>query len=122
MVMTPRIGQAFVGWTPPSGGDETLGLVAFAIFPHLGHEMLPWNTLANAEKWAARVQLPGYAMDDETAIKVVDGTVEVVSEGGVEIVYALKRPYSHQHYLLLALPAASLKEAIASDLAKPTSC
>lgn len=81
MVMAPRIGQEFVGWTPPSGGDETLGLVDFAIFPHLGHEMLPWNTLANAEKWADGVQVPGYAMDDETAIKVVDGTVEVVSEG-----------------------------------------
>ena len=81
MVMAPRIGQEFVGWTPPSGDDETLGLVNFAIFPHLGHEMLPQNTLANAEKWAAGIQIPGYAMDDETAIKVVDGTVEVISEG-----------------------------------------
>lgn len=81
MVMTPRIGQEFVGWKPPGGGDETLGLVDFAIFPHLGHEMLPDNTLANAEKWAAGVQVTGYAIDDETAVKVVDGTVEVVSEG-----------------------------------------
>lgn len=81
MVMAPRIGQEFVEWTPPSGDDKTLGLVEFAIFPHLGNEMLPHNTLANAEKWAARIQVPGYAMDDETAIKVVDGTVEVISEG-----------------------------------------
>jgi len=81
MVMAPRIGKEFVGWTPPLGGDETLGLVDFAIFPHLGHEMLPDNTLANAEKWAAGVQAPGYAMDDETAIKVVDGATEVISEG-----------------------------------------
>ena len=81
MVMAPHIGQEFVNWTPPSGGDETLGLVDFAIFPHLGHEMLPHNTLANAEKWAAKLAVPGYAMDDETAIKVVDGTVEVISEG-----------------------------------------
>lgn len=81
MVMAPRIGQEFAGWTPPSGGDETLGLVDFAMFPHLGHEMLPDNTLANAEKWAAGIQMPGYAMDDETAVKVVDDTVEVVSEG-----------------------------------------
>ncbi len=36
MVMAPRIGQEFVGWTPPSGGDETLGLVDFAIFPAPG--------------------------------------------------------------------------------------
>jgi len=25
--------------------------------------------------------VPGYAIDDETAIRVVDGTIEVVSEG-----------------------------------------
>ncbi len=81
MIMAPRIGQEFVGWTPPTGGDETLGLVDFAIFPHLGHEMLPQNTLTNAERWAARLQTPGYAIDDQTAIKVVDGAVEVVSEG-----------------------------------------
>jgi dipeptidase E len=81
MVMAPRIGEEFVGWKPPTGGDETLGLVDFAMFPHLDHRMLPDNTLANAEKWAAKLRVPGYAMDDETAIKVVDGAVEVVSEG-----------------------------------------
>ncbi len=81
MVMTPRIGEDFVGWKPPAGGDETLGLVDFAIFPHLEHEMLPWNTMANAEKWAKGLDCPAYAIDDETAIKVVDGAVEVVSEG-----------------------------------------
>jgi dipeptidase E len=81
MVMAPRIGEEFVGWKPPAGGDETLGLVDFAMFPHLDHEMLPENTMANAEKWAARVSVPAYAIDDETAIKVLDGVVEVVSEG-----------------------------------------
>lgn len=81
MVMAPNIGKEFVGWRPPSGGDETLGLVDFAMFPHLDHEMLPDNTLANARKWAAGLQVPGYAMDDETAIKVIDGAAEVVSEG-----------------------------------------
>lgn len=82
MVMTPRIGDYFVSWRPPGGGsDRTLGMVDFSIFPHLNHEMMPDNTLANAEKWAAEVGVPGYAMDDETAIKVVDGSVEVISEG-----------------------------------------
>jgi dipeptidase E len=81
MVMAPRIGQHFVGWTPPTGGDETLGLVDFAIFPHLDHEMLPHNTMSDAERWAAGTQVPGYAIDDETALKVVDGAVEVISEG-----------------------------------------
>ncbi|MCK6255436.1 Type 1 glutamine amidotransferase-like domain-containing protein [Fictibacillus sp. KIGAM418] len=81
MVMAPNIGEFFVNWTPPSGGDETLNLVDFAMFPHLEHEMLPYNTMANAEKWAAGMQGPAYAMDDQTAIKVIDGEVEVVSEG-----------------------------------------
>ena len=81
MVMTPRIGQDFVQWKPPSGGDETLGIVDFSIFPHLDNPDLPWNTLSNAERWAAGIQGPAYAIDDQTAIKVTSGTVEVVSEG-----------------------------------------
>ncbi|MDR7072581.1 Type 1 glutamine amidotransferase-like domain-containing protein [Fictibacillus barbaricus] len=81
MVMAPEIGEIFVGWTPPSGEDQTLGLVDFAMFPHLDHEMLPDNTMATAEKWAAGMQGPAYAIDDETAIKVIDGEVEVISEG-----------------------------------------
>jgi hypothetical protein len=31
--------------------------------------------------WAAGLPVPGYAIDDQTAIKVTDGSVEVVSEG-----------------------------------------
>jgi dipeptidase E len=81
MVMTPNIGQDFVGWTPPTGGDETLGVVDFAIFPHLDHPALPENTMADAERWAAGMRVPAYAIDDETAIRVVDGAVDVVSEG-----------------------------------------
>lgn len=81
MVMAPRIGEAFVQWTPPTGGDETLGVVDFAMFPHLDHEMLPDNSMADAERWAAKMRLPSYAIDDDTAIQVIDGTVEVVSEG-----------------------------------------
>ncbi|WP_404447614.1 Type 1 glutamine amidotransferase-like domain-containing protein [Sutcliffiella horikoshii] len=81
MVMAPKIGEFFVGWTPPNGEDKTLGLVDFTMFPHLDHEMLPGNTMAAAEKWAAGMQGPAYAIDDMTAIKVIDGAVEVVSEG-----------------------------------------
>jgi dipeptidase E len=81
MVMTPRIGEDFVQWKPPGGGDEALGWVNFSIFPHLDHPELTENTMANAEKWAAALPNPAYAIDDETAIKVFDGTVEVVSEG-----------------------------------------
>ena len=81
MVMAPRIGEDFIGWTPPDGSDEAIELVDFAIFPHLENETLPENTLANAERWAAGIQGPAYAIDDQTAIKVVDGSVEVISEG-----------------------------------------
>ena len=81
MVMTPMIGAGFVDWKPPTGSDEALGLVDFSIFPHLDHEDLPDNSMAEAEKWAASLPVPGYAIDDQTAIKVTDGAVEVVSEG-----------------------------------------
>ena len=81
MVMTPRIGKEFVGWKPPAGNDRALGLVDFAIFPHLDHELLPDNTLASATTWAAGLDCASYAIDDETAIRVIDGAVDVVSEG-----------------------------------------
>jgi dipeptidase E len=81
MVMTPRIGEDFVGWRPSTGGDRTLGLVDFSIFPHVDHVDLPANTMDAAERWAADIAGPAYAIDDQTAIKVADGAVEVVSEG-----------------------------------------
>jgi dipeptidase E len=65
MVMTPRIGDYFVEW-PSAPDDRTL---------------FPTNTRADAERWAADVGVPAYAIDEQTAIKVVDGSVEVVSEG-----------------------------------------
>ena len=82
MVMAPRVGETFVESKPSiTGNDLTLGLVDFSIFPHLGHPDLPKNTLGNAERWAAELGGPAYAIDDETAIAVVDGEVLVVSEG-----------------------------------------
>ena len=81
MVMAPKIGEDFVRWKPPTGGDEALGMVDFSMFPHLDHEDLPDNSMANAEKWAAGMPGPAYAIDDQTAVRVTDGSVEVVSEG-----------------------------------------
>ena len=81
MALTPRIGDDFVGWKPPAGGDEALGVVDFSIFPHVDHPDLPENTMAEAERWASGLSNPAYAIDDSTAIKVVDGTVEVITEG-----------------------------------------
>ena len=79
MVMTPSIGQDFVNWSPPDGSDTTLGIVDFSIFPHLG--AFPTNSMANAEEWAASMPRRSYVIDRETAIKVIDDKVEVVSEG-----------------------------------------
>lgn len=81
MVMAPRIGEDFMGWRPLSGDDRALGVVDFAIFPHLDHPDLPENTMADAERWAARLDSPAYAIDDDTALEVVDEAVVVISEG-----------------------------------------
>jgi len=81
MALTPRIGEDFVGWLPPTGGDSALGIVDFSIFPHVDHPDLTENTMAAAERWAAGLHGPAYAIDDDTAIRVTDGTVELVSEG-----------------------------------------
>lgn len=78
MVMTPRVGDSFVEW-PSAPDDRTLGVVDFAIFPHL--DAFPTNTQADAERWAADIGIPAYAIDEQTTIAVVDGVVEVVSEG-----------------------------------------
>nr|WP_221381947.1 Type 1 glutamine amidotransferase-like domain-containing protein [Actinoplanes polyasparticus] len=81
MVLTPRVGPEFVGWEPPGGGDSALGVVDFSIFPHLEGPDTPDNTMAAAELWAAGIGGRAYAIDQQTAITVVDGTVDVVSEG-----------------------------------------
>jgi dipeptidase E len=88
MVLTPRIGEDFVGWKPPAGGDETLGIVDFSICPHVNGDDVPGNTEAEAESWAASIEGPAYAIDDQTAFKVVDGTVDVVSEGHWRLLHA----------------------------------
>jgi dipeptidase E len=81
MVMTPRVGQEFVQWTPPTGDDSTLGIVDFSICPHLAPDGMPGNSMAVAEEWAAGISGTAYAIDDETAIEVVEGTARIVSEG-----------------------------------------
>ena len=82
MVMTPRIGNDFVAW-PSAPDDRALGIVDFSLFPHLF--MTESHTLAAAERWAADIAGPAYAIDDQTAIKVTDGLIEVVSEGHWEL-------------------------------------
>jgi dipeptidase E len=104
MVVTSHIGETYTKHKPPSGSDiksedivlptpqgelinvsltvaPGIGLVDFSLIPHVDHERCPENSLANVERWAPKVPAPMYAIDDQTAIKVTDGVVEVVSEG-----------------------------------------
>jgi dipeptidase E len=80
MIMT-RFGTTYGNHTLPAETDKSLGLVNFAIHPHLGYESFPENSLANLEKLAATLSMPSYAIDDATAIKVTDDRIEVISEG-----------------------------------------
>jgi dipeptidase E len=83
MVVTPNFGEGYYDRDAPTGSDSdrALGLVDFSLLPHLDHEKFPENSLANLERVAASIPVPTYAIDDQTAMKVTDGTVEVVSEG-----------------------------------------
>lgn len=81
MVMTPEVGDDFIQWRPPDGDGSTLGHVEFSICPHVAPDGEPGNSMAEAEAWATTIAGAAYAIDDQTAITVVDGIVEVVSEG-----------------------------------------
>jgi len=87
----PLRSEDIVFATPQGDVDRILvtgqgaGLVDFAVIPHLENPNHPDASLANAQKWAARIPAPTYAIDDGTAIKVVDGAIKVVSEGQWEL-------------------------------------
>lgn len=57
------------------------GLVDFAIFPHVNSPGMPDHSMQAAERWFETMDIPAYLTDEQTAIKVVDGVAEVVSEG-----------------------------------------
>ena len=86
IVTTPYNGDVeFNLRTLPAGseatreGDRALGLVDFTLRVHVDRE--GFNSMDDVEAWAAGIPVPTYAIDDETAIRVVDGRPEVVSEG-----------------------------------------
>lgn len=81
MVTAPIFGETYDDPDKPFVIETGLGLVDFALLPHLDHERHPESSTAKVERMAAEVPVPTYGIDDETAIKVVDGTAEVVSEG-----------------------------------------
>jgi len=78
MALAPRIGEYFVEWDG-APDDSALGVVDFAIFPHL--DLFETNTMTHAERWAGTLDCPAYVIDEQTAIVVDGDRVEVVSEG-----------------------------------------
>jgi dipeptidase E len=90
MIMT-RFGTTYGNHTLPVESDRSLGLVDFALHPHLDHEWFPENSIANLEKLAATIPVPSYAIDDQTAIKVIDDNIEVISEGHWKLFTATSR-------------------------------
>lgn len=80
MIMT-SFGTTYGNHTLPAESDKSLNLLDFAIHPHLDYESFPENSMVNLEKLATTIPVPSYAIDDQTALKVIDGTVEIISEG-----------------------------------------
>lgn len=60
---------------------EGLGYVDFEIRPHLNSKSFPLVRISYLEKLAAKTGNTFYAIDDNSAVKVVDEKVTVVSEG-----------------------------------------
>lgn len=81
MVLTPEVGEHFTWWKSPSGRESMLGMVDFSIFPHWNRNSSHEFSLEAAEDWAAKIHVPGYLIDDDTAVVVADGRVDVISEG-----------------------------------------
>jgi dipeptidase E len=63
------------------GAERARGLEDFTLYPHLDNPDMPDTTLENIGKWAADIPVPTYALDDQSAIRVVEGVHEVISEG-----------------------------------------
>jgi dipeptidase E len=80
MALTPRVGGQFVEGTA-NGPDEALGVVDFSIFPHLNYPGWDANSAQSAARWAQDIRGASFAIDDQTAISVREGAVEVISEG-----------------------------------------
>lgn len=85
MIMT-SYGTTYGNHTLPAETDKCLGLLDLAIHPHLDYPTFPDNSMGNLENLAATLPMPSYLIDDQTALKVIDGVVEVVSEGNWKLV------------------------------------
>ena len=112
MVMTPRIGEDFVFWRPPTGGDRSAGDRRLFDLSAPGSREHAGQFHGRGRKMGRRDPGPAYAIDDQTAIKVTDGTVEVVSEGNWKL-FALKPR-------IRSLPQS--RRMIVSSISSPRPC
>ena len=110
MVLTPRIGEDFVGWKTPSGSDETLAVVDFSIFPHVDHPDLPENTMAHAERWASGPVQSGIRNRRQHRDKGGRRHRRVISHGALE-----ERPQSGSKRIPLGDGSRSLAPGFRND-------
>ncbi len=61
--------------------EEALGLVDLYVRPHLNSPYYPKIRKEYLEEIAQKIKQPMYALDDQSALKIIDGNVEVISEG-----------------------------------------
>ncbi len=85
MIMT-QYGTTYGNHTLPPDTVKSLGFVNFAIHPHLNYPGFTENTLEKLEKLAKTISVPSYLIDDNTAIKVIDSKIDVISKGEWKLV------------------------------------
>jgi dipeptidase E len=80
--LVAKISQAIYDEDYDKMGEVSgLNYVDFYFLPHLNSPYFPNLVEENIKKLAKRIPKKIYAMDDNGAIKVVDGKVEIVTEG-----------------------------------------
>lgn len=85
MVVAPKLKEKEMQrlYEEPIVDDDTnegLGLVDFLVVPHMNSPYFP-RVAELIDETAKDIDMLFYAIDDQTAIKVTDGKIEVVTEG-----------------------------------------
>lgn len=79
-------GTTYNNHTLPADSNKCLSMFDFAIHPHLDYPTFPDNSIENYTKLATTLPMPSYLIDDQTAIKVFNDKVEIISEGNWKLV------------------------------------
>lgn len=76
-----RLSQIIYGDDMEEKNMDGLGFVDFYFLPHLNSPYFPARMEENAKRVASEISKKIYFLDDQSALKVVDGNVEIISEG-----------------------------------------